>query len=82
MVEDLFRQRWPDGNRRANMQVAESVSHVTGIAINRQRIYRIRHRIIEIVAGTDPARVARLAEASPAPTPRTSRTWHLPRSRR
>ena len=41
-VEELFKTRWPRGNKTSNALVAEFVSRAVGRTIDRQYIYRIR----------------------------------------
>ena len=41
-VEELFKTRWPRGNKTSNALVAEFVSRSVGRTIDRQYIYRIR----------------------------------------
>ncbi|MBF6388127.1 hypothetical protein IU444_28785 [Nocardia farcinica] len=42
MVDELFRERWPEGHKMATTEVAEFVSRRTGMDLDRQYIYRIR----------------------------------------
>lgn len=46
----LCDQRWPNGSRSANVEIAAAVAEHTGRNIDRQYIYRLRSGVVKTVA--------------------------------